>query len=227
MATFEEDLTVARAALAGDAAALSRLCEQVERLGQEATRRLSLGQTVSSELASVVRARVLVGLDGEPARLGEYSGAGPLTAWLRTIVLRTALNLQRATRRERALPSVERDALALPDADPELDVMKRRFREAFPAALEAAMSALHSRDRLLLKLHYLDGLTTERIAALYNTHRVTVSRWLVAARQDLLAGTREALSKELRAHGPELDSWLRLARSQLSVSIRRFLGAAA
>ncbi|MGQ0508398.1 MAG: sigma-70 family RNA polymerase sigma factor [Myxococcaceae bacterium] len=221
---FVADLERAKAALRQEPEALKSLCALIDRLVQDVARRFSLPQGMESELSSTVRAHVLVGLDEDAPALSAYSGAGPLHAWLKTTVVRTALNLRRALHREQSFPSVERDSLALPDADPEMELMRRRFRAAFPRALESAMAQLHSRDRLLLKLHHLDGLSTDRIAKMYGTHRVTITRWLVSARQEILAHTRRALAIELNAPEAELDSWMRLMRSRLSVSVRRVLG---
>jgi hypothetical protein len=105
--------------------------------------------------------------------------------------------------------------------------MKRQYGPAFKAAFAAAFSALAPRQRTLLRQQVLDGLTIDELGALYRVHRATAARWLERAREALLSGTRTALERELKVSATECESIMRLAQSQLHVSIRRLLGEGA
>ena len=90
--------------------------------------------------------------------------------------------------------------------------------------MTAAIRELEPRDRLLLKYHYLDGLTVDRIGALYTVHRATAARWIAAAREMLATRTQRILLEKLRVTPSELRSIARLVESQLDLSMRRLLG---
>ena len=79
------------------------------------------------------------------------------------------------------------------------------------------------RDRNLLRQHYLDGLTMETIAPLYQVHRITIVRWMEKARAALGKATRHQLSSRLQVERTELESILRLIDSELDMSVRALL----
>lgn len=114
------------------------------------------------------------------------------------------------------------DALA-PAADPALELVKQQSRDEFATAFRAAVAALAPRDRRLLRHQLLDGLDLDAIAKLFDVHRTTASRWLAAARDQLLAGTRAQLASRLAMSAGEVDSLLRLVHSRLDVSLEKVL----
>lgn len=58
------------------------------------------------------------------------------------------------------------------------------------------------------------GATIDDIARMFQTHRSTAARWLVDAREALAAGTRQHLSAKLGLGEPQLQSLLRLVRTE-------------
>lgn len=163
------------------------------------------------------------GLQG--GKIGEYSGEGTLGSWLRVVALREALSLLRR-RGELPLPEREQrgdDALLGQDGDPELRLMKERYREDFQQAFQDALRALSAEQRNLLRLHFVDGMNIDQFGAMFQVHRATAARWLQAAREAIFDETRRLLGERLRLRPQELDSVIRLVRSQLDVSIARIL----
>ena len=73
----------------------------------------------------------------------------------------------------------------------------------------------------MLRQYYIDGLTIDRLAALYRVDRATTARWVVAARSAVLAGTRDFLGSALGVTTSEVESILRLVGSQLELSLRQ------
>ena len=69
--------------------------------------------------------RLLVPKDGQPPRIGQYAGKGPLVAWLRMVVSRAEVDAQRAGRQHDDLD--RHDLPAGRSADPELAMMRERF----------------------------------------------------------------------------------------------------
>ena len=111
------------------------------------------------------------------------------------------------------------------DPDPELALLRARHRASFRAAFARAIAALTARERAVLRLSTLDGLTLARIGAMYGRDASTVSRWLEQIRHALLAATRTELAAELGGSPAELESLMRLADSELSVSLTRLLAS--
>jgi len=216
------DLLLAFACARGDAAAVRILeREYFARLGPTLPRDLP-GEP--SEIVQALRERMLVAERGAEVRIESYSGRGPLGAWLRVAAVRVALNLRRRTRREVAFDE-ERALVERAAGDLEIDDLKRRYRPEFRVAFSAGLRALVPRHRTLLRQYYIDGLTMDAIARLHQVHRITIVRWIDAARSALAAETRRELSARLRIDHRELESILRLIESQMDLSLRSFLGA--
>jgi RNA polymerase sigma-70 factor (ECF subfamily) len=108
-------------------------------------------------------------------------------------------------------------------ADPELAFIRERHQEDFRVAFRAALGRLEARERNLLRLHHVHGLSMDAVSATYQAPRSTVARWIARAREQLLALTREELTARLGLSPDELDSLLRLVRSQLDVSLRQLM----
>ncbi len=216
-----EDFFLAFACVRGEARALEALDAQV--LSQVGTWLPREQPAVVDELRQLLRQRLLVPLDGAPPKLASYSGRGPLGQWVRAVALRLHIDRQRAAPRE--LP-MEDAPVALAErlgVDPELAIMRERHQEDFRVAFRAALGRLEARERNLLRLHHVHGLSMDAVSATYQAPRSTVARWIARARERLLALTREELTARLRLSPDELDSLLRLVGSQLDVSLRQLM----
>jgi len=180
------------------------------------------GADARDELRQRLREKLLVSAPGTLPRIAEYGGRGPLAGWLKVVASRLALDFLRA--REPQSPDGD-DLLALPaeGVDPELAHLRDRYREELKIAMREAATALGPRPRNVLRLHYIDGLTMEEIAALHRVHRITVVRWVTDAREALASTTRLVLLQRFGIGKKELDSILGLMRSQLDLSIRALL----
>ena len=77
--------------------------------------------------------------------------------------------------------------------------------------------------RVLLRLHYVDGLRLAGIGALYQVTESTASRWVRRALDAVADGVRARLRERLALSAETFESVLRLVQSQLDVSIRRLL----
>ena len=164
---------------------------------------------------------MLVAEPGQAPRLSLYDGTGPLAAWLRTVAVRVSSNLKRMAPREDLVSSVPEVALVSPD--PELALLRLRHRAHFREAFGEAVRALDATERTVLRLHAIDGLSLASIGTMFQRDASSVSRWLSRIRAKLLVGTRGALARHLKLEGSELDSLMRLADSELTVSLSTLL----
>ena len=88
-----------------------------------------------------------------------------------------------------------------------------------PRALRDAFAALPSRDRALLRMHFLDGLNLERLGLVFQVSRATAGRMMLATRTRLLDDTLALLRARLSLQPEELESLLGALRSKLDVSL--------
>ncbi len=215
------DLYLTAACVDGDPAALAHfdrayLAPLAPILGAT-----GLARDQIDEVQQELRKKLLVA-DGGPPRLAEFSGRADLRTWVRTAAVRAGID---QVRRRRPVSSDDEELAALPAIadDPELLHLKDRYRDELRAALTDSLAALAPRDKLLLKYTYLDGLSVDKVGALYDVHKATAARWIAAAREALAEAAYRALIKRLGVTRSELHSIARLVESQLELSLRRLL----
>jgi RNA polymerase sigma-70 factor (ECF subfamily) len=130
--------------------------------------------------------------------------------------------VQRQCRGRRELPVLDDERLrfAVVSGTAELERAKQKYREEFKRAFEGALRTLSDRERTLLRQHHVDGLTIDEIGALYRVHRSTAGRLLTRARVVVLDATRLGMMSELGVAADDLDSIIRMIRSQIEISLR-------
>lgn len=213
---MSEDLALARACLEGDAASLATLETMVVTEVRRAVMPLDSTPHFVDEVTQLVREKLLM-----QKRLADFSGEGALAGWLRTVAVRVALNARRSAGKEELVSQLPDAPLA--DPDPELALLRARHHEAFRAAFAEAVKALSPRDRTILRLTSIDGLSLAAVGQMYGKDASTVSRWLAASRDVLLQKTRATLAQRLQLTDSALDSVMRAADSELHLSIARLL----
>ncbi len=224
------DLYLACACARGIPGALATFDREYMREVDIALARMRVGPPRISDVKQLVRQRLFVGggTAGAPTSAGkisEYGGRGDLRRWVRSVAVRTCLNEMRKGKRE---VLVDDDHLiaqhAISADDPEVEYMKRTYAGEFKAAFAEALQQLRAREQTLLRYHHVDGLNIDEIGAIYRVHRVTAFRWLEKAKEALVKNTLDLLRARLKLPAAELDSVLRMIRSQIHLSLVRHLG---
>ena len=136
------------------------------------------------------------------------------------IALRS-LRREDAGARVAARAAAERDRIS---TDTELTYMKRRYWATFEACIGEALAALDDHSRMILRLYFVDGVSLERLGAVYGVAASTISRRLVKARARVSHGTRQRLSVRLHLTPDEAESLWNMMASQLDLSISRLFG---
>jgi RNA polymerase sigma-70 factor, ECF subfamily len=176
------------------------------------------------ELRQMLRERLLTPSAMGPPRIAHYSGRGPLSSWVKVAAQRLAISSMRGRKHEALAPDAAlAGQLAGPDA--ELGALRGRYTESFAAALRTALEQAPRRDRLLLRLHLVDGMSLTRIAVAHGVSQSTVSRWLERARDDIRDRLQRELEQSLRLDAAEMASIARLVQSQLDISLATVLAA--
>ncbi len=225
MAEAWTDRSLAAACIAGDKKAIDAFEARYGPEIDKGVAKLDADPTAREELAQQIRERLLV---GEPPKLASFDGRGDLLHWLRVVVVRMRTDFARSRGRAAQRTAASPDAgvsTASPADDPEFAHLKAHYGDLLAKAIEAAMVALPDRERDVLRLSTLDGLTSEAIAERYDVSSATVRRWIAGARDLVFTHTRQEIAKRLGVGKQEFASIVRLARSQLDVSIPRLLAA--
>jgi len=120
-------------------------------------------------------------LEDSGRRLRTYSGQCSLKGWLRSVAVRRTVNYVRDEKRRRGRPLDERLLFIPEQARSEAEeAMAERMRR-----LETTLDELGLRDRLVLRLYYLDGVPLKNIAILLGVSRNTIWPMVTRARQRL------------------------------------------
>jgi RNA polymerase sigma-70 factor, ECF subfamily len=149
------------------------------------------------DLAQEITAKMLK----ESNRLAGYNGRGSLGGWLRAAVAHAAVDRFRRARRQVSLedlPHNETPAALMDPADEHEETLDARWGPVISNAASESISNLPARDRLVLGLYYLRGVSLLVLGRQFGMHEATVSRWLDGLRRDI----RKRVEVELRKkHG--------------------------
>lgn len=211
------ELVWAWQAARGHPPAIAKIDEIIAREAARAAGRFDRSVDFRDEVAQAARIRLLV---GEHPRVLDYRGRGPLAAWIGIAVLRTALNLRRG---KAPLTADVVTELVSHEPDPELRHLKSLYRAQFREALEHALAALADRQRALLRLHCVEGMSMVALGRLYGVHETTVARWVRAATSEVAEAARQRLYERLALSPSGLESVARMVLSNLDYSIAAVL----
>jgi RNA polymerase sigma-70 factor (ECF subfamily) len=218
-----EDLYLACGCAVGDSHALAELESRFFPEVGAYVRTIDPAPEFADEVRQVLRAKLLVRDGDEPPRIAEYTGRGPLAGWLRVASIRAAHDLQRKRKRFATLDTGQAGRLRSRGPDPEVAYVMEHYGREFRDAFQKTLSALPARERNILSLYFLDGMTSEAIGVFYRVHGSTVRVWIKRLRTTILDETRRRLRERLAVGRSELDSVMRAIRSDMDVSISRYL----
>jgi RNA polymerase sigma-70 factor (ECF subfamily) len=174
------------------------------------------------EVRQMADEKLFVSRDGNPPRISDYEGQGALRTWFRVIALRLAISLLRKTRKEEPLEDELLLALPARFGDPEFDLI-RSHREDFKEAFGEAVAQLPAREKTLLRMHLVDGVSIRQLGDIHRVHPSTVFRWIDRAKAEVARHIRRSLEIRLGLTRAQLESLLEEVRSQLDLSLERVL----
>jgi RNA polymerase sigma-70 factor (ECF subfamily) len=218
-----EDLYLACACLEGGEKAAVAFATRYGDTIRDSIGRIVAGMEAEDIQEQLVLA-LLVGSESAPPTIGSYSGRARLDRWVGVAARRAALTWLRRNQAEmRARRAAAAEPSSVDGASPETAYMKERYRGEFERALTEALGRLPERDRVLLRLYLVNGVTVDRIATMFKVGQATVSRWLASARSILLDDIKEALRSRLGTSSDELASLARMVASRLDVTLPTIL----
>jgi RNA polymerase sigma-70 factor len=178
-----------------------------EDLAQEITADLLGGGAAAADNAGQERqganALALQESSASQGKLGSYNGRGSLAGWLRASVSHAAIDLFRRNRKQVSFDELVEQGRS-PDLQASISVagaeerLDARWGPILGQALEEEISRLPARDRLLLSLYHVQGISLKAIGLQFGVHEATASRWLERLRR----GVRKRVERRLRTtHG--------------------------
>jgi RNA polymerase sigma-70 factor len=112
---------------------------------------------------------------------------------------------------------------ALGGDDPEARVMVEELRTKVEQAIVQAVAALEDRDRLMLRLHLVSGLSARSMTKIFAVNHSTIGRRL----RRVLAQLLDEIDRHLASagiRGDRLSSIVRLVAQDLDLSLSGLLG---
>jgi RNA polymerase sigma-70 factor (ECF subfamily) len=220
-----EDLYLACACLARQDGAVTAFDARHGATIRGAIARMVVPSDIGEAQQQLVQS-LLVGTETSPPKLGLYAGKAPLDRWLGVSAQRAALMWLRENRTEaRARDAAAAEPVTGGQTHPETAYIKERYRGDFEAALVDALERLPERDRLLLRLNLVNGVSLEKIGTMFSVSQPTASRWLASAREKLLDDVKATLGAKLGSSSSELASLAGMVASRLDLSLSVLLKA--
>jgi RNA polymerase sigma-70 factor len=162
-----------------------------------------------------------------------YHGRSRLSTWLRSVLVQRQIDRRRQDARIDQLDPQEPGADARMPSHPVRptdvhpgDFERRHFVRVTQAALDAAIAALDSRDRLRLRLYYGEDLTLAQVGRVTGESEATVSRKIERSRRDLRRLVEESLRAEHGLAAGAIAECVELAASAPELHLTRLLSRA-
>lgn len=217
-----EEVWLAVACAAGQTAATDEL--ERRYLGQLAVqlKHLQLDDATLADVLQTTRRRLLIGKDSATPRIVGYAGRGQLAALTRVVATRAALDAKRSTKRKREVDLGGLAQVLMASTTPEMLAASAHKEQLFREAFEAAVAALPSADRTIMRLYAVDGVGIDGVAAACGVHRSTAARRLAKVRETIHQSTRDELQRR-GANDTELESILAVVDDGLELTLSRIL----
>jgi RNA polymerase sigma-70 factor len=162
---------------------------------------------------------------GRRKSLFEYfHGRSKLSTWLRAVLARKQVDLIRTSRRTVSLeaqsegrtPGEFTASASRVYPDPGADPDRARYVARLDGALSTALTALTSRERMMIACYYVDELSLAEIGKLLHEHESTVSRHLERIRRRLRESVTQTLQNDIPAfNGRPAEPGLNQAQVEL------------
>jgi RNA polymerase sigma-70 factor (ECF subfamily) len=175
------------------------------------------------ETLQAMREKLFVRKADKPGRIIDYGGRGSLRGWLCAVAVRSAIARRRRKAEQRHQPLASRDDRRLACGGPEFELLRARYKVAFEHAVRDAIDHLPAKERMLLRLNLVEGMSIDKLGTLYGVGRSTAARWLASARATLFEQARRELRARVTLTSTELDDVATDLRSLLDVSVLRLL----
>jgi RNA polymerase sigma-70 factor len=181
---------------------------------------LRFANSLIDDVGQMVRIHLLMGSEESGPQLDRFAGRGSLLGWIRIVAERIALRLG-ASIRETVDGDIDKIVENLPatESDAEKGLLTRRFSREFRMALREGFAALSSEQRDLIRLYFIEELSTTELGLRLGLNQSTVSRRLKAARRAIYEEAKGRVQERLGLSSSGFESHLKAMGSQVDVSL--------
>ena len=179
--------------------------------------RLGATPELIDDVLQELRQRLVEMRDQSADRKG-YAGRGSLGGWLRVAGVRT-LNHRRERYARELMMETAPVQVASPLHEPEMAFLMKTYKRELTEAFHEALASMPSRDRAVLRHHYVEGLTIDRMGEKYRVHRATAARWIAHAAEMLSLRTRDAFRRRVTVSDESFQRIVGLIESQIAVGL--------
>jgi RNA polymerase sigma-70 factor len=217
------ELFLATACARGDAVAWEHFADAflpaLQRLARQACGRRQDGEDLAQS--------IVLSLMRRPEKIAGYDGRATLTAWLRVVVSRAAVDHFRRSAREVPLEETgdRGEEMAGPVQDP-ASALDDGLGTVLAGTLAAEIGRLPAHERLLLNLYYLEDVPLQAIGRQFGIHEATVSRQMKRLRSRLQSGVERELRRRHGLRRSELRGLWQQAAARGDFMLDRALGKA-
>jgi RNA polymerase sigma-70 factor, ECF subfamily len=201
-----EDLFLAMACSQGDRVAWEHFADDYVPLLRHFAVQVCPNPGESEDLAQEITAKLLK----DKGRLARYNGRGSLAGWLRVAISHAAIDRFRRRSRFSSLEELQDGRFEVTQQNPEENVSEEtldsRWGPVMTSLTKACLRALSVRDRLVLSLYYLRGVSLKDIGRQFGMHEATASRRLERMRRDIRKQVESELRKRHGLRAGEIDS---------------------
>lgn len=169
----------------------------------------------------VQKTRVLLLVEQQRNRLCSYQGQGSFASFVTTTALRLFTRGRRQSGRDDEGEAALRRLPAMVDL--ERRVSRLEHQALFADAFHRAVQGLTSRERLLLQLSHVKGLSIDVLAPMFDISRATAARWVARAREALREGTLKHLAERTQLDREDVSGLVASLHTQFDVSLTRLL----
>jgi RNA polymerase sigma-70 factor, ECF subfamily len=212
-----EDLFLAMACSRQDRVAWEYFADDYMQLLRKFSTQACSNSAEGEDLAQEITAKMLK----ESNRLARYNGRGSLAGWLRAAVSHAAVDRFRRTRKQVSLEDLPQNSTPPDLIDPgnkdEDEALDARWGPVISNVASESISKLAARDRLVLGLYYLRGVSLKAIGRQFGMHEATVSRRLDRLRRDIRKQVEVKLRKKHWMSAGEIRSlWKHISISSVA-----------
>lgn len=186
--------------------------------------RLGASPSMIDDVLQEIRQRLVEMRTQEPHRKG-YAGRGSLGGWFRIAAVRS-LNRRRERRARELMVGTAPVQVASPLHEPEMALLMKTYKRELTEAFQEALASMEHRDRSVLRYHFVEGLSIDRMGELYKVHRATAARWIARATETLSERTRESFRRRVTVSDESFQRIVGLIESQIAVGIAEAPGEA-
>ncbi len=207
-----EDLYLATACARGSEEAWVLLEKQYRAQVREACRYYVRPLSDAEDLTEIVWASLFLPGRGDQPRIGSYDGLCSLSTWLRTIVIRRAINYRREKAHAAKQPQLPVD---VPDPRPSQVATDsyQKFEPILKDALKSVCDRLDCEDCELLLWRFGEDMSLSAIARRLGLHQSTITRRIDRLCEWIKNAAREVLAARHRMSNPQIDECFCLAGS--------------